>query len=85
MCTSILTGLWDDEMDRLLPLVLAELHEPVAANLREAQVAWEAYRSAAVDFTVVDAAGGSMAAYAGSYVFMDMTAERVAHFLDILR
>ncbi len=83
MCVSLLGDLWDAEMKRVWPLVLADVEDEDL--MRREQEAWEAYRDAYINLTNIGAEGGSMAAYAGGFTFLDLTSERLAHFLDILR
>lgn len=85
MCAGILSDLWDAELDRLWPLRQKGLSDEEAALLKTEQSAWIAYRDAACTFAVAEVAGGSMAAHVGSDCYVDLTAERVAQFREILR
>ncbi len=85
MCVTILTGLWERAMTERWRQVLEAIPALDRGHLEKEQDAWLDYRDAACRFAVAEVAGGSMAAYVGGYCHMDMTAERVAKFLDILR
>jgi uncharacterized protein YecT (DUF1311 family) len=85
MCAIILEDLWDAELNRIWPLVQIEVGPDEDGSFLEEQRAWLAYRDAAIDFEVARFAGGSIAQHIGGDRSIELTAERIAHFLDILR
>jgi uncharacterized protein YecT (DUF1311 family) len=84
-CAEVLFRLWDDELNRVWPEVLAWMDAPEAEYLREEQRAWIAYKEAACDFESAQVWGGSMLAYVGGECRARMTAERVAQLRDYIR
>lgn len=84
-CAQALTRVWDGELNRLWPAVLAAEGATSGERLRDAQRAWIAFRDAECLFEAARWEGGSMGAYAGGFCVAGMTAERVADFRALLR
>lgn len=83
-CTGLLWGLWDDELNRLWPELLAAQTPEGAEALRAQQRAWIAQRDAECQAAADEMGGGSAATFTLNGCLESRTVERVAEFRDIL-
>jgi uncharacterized protein YecT (DUF1311 family) len=81
-CTGIGFGLWDDELNRLWPLVREGLAGEEAQELLEEQRAWIAETDAACEAAGAEMGGGSAVTFTINSCHGQRTAERVALFRD---
>jgi uncharacterized protein YecT (DUF1311 family) len=83
-CTAVLWGLWDDELNRLWPQLLAAQTPVEAEVLRARQRTWIAERDADCQAAADEMGGGSAATFTLNGCLHQRTAERVAEFRDML-
>ncbi len=81
-CTGIAYGLWDDELNRLWPLVREGLPAEDAEALLREQRAWIAERDAACEAAGAEMGGGSAVTFTINSCYASRAAERVAVFRD---
>ena len=83
-CTAFLCRLWDDELNRLWPRLLARQSAAEAEVLRARQRAWIAERDAGCEAAAAEMGGGSAATFTLDGCLQNRTEERVAEFRDML-
>ena len=82
-CSGILRDLWEAELAEAWSAMQQAPED--AEGQRAEQAAWEAYREAACAFEVARHSGGSIAWHAGDECCVELTAERLVHFREVLR